>query len=158
MPNTLPERRFRAPERAGELSPFFSLQRQMNRLFDDAFSSGWGLTPFSQSDGFGWPSVEVSETDNEVKVTAELAGLEDKDIEISVDDDVLTITGEKRTEADDKERRYSERFYGRFERRLALPAVVDDERAKASFKNGVLTVKLPKAEGARTRTKRIPIG
>lgn len=129
----------------------------MNRLLNDAFN-GFQIAPFSSGANFGWPSVEVSETDKDVKVTAELAGLEEKDIEVSVEDDVLTITGEKRTETDDKERRYSERYYGRFERRLALPGVIDDERVKATFKNGVLSVTLPKAQGAKAKTKRIPIG
>jgi len=90
-------------------------------------------------------------------VTAELPGLEEKDVEIQVDDDVLTISGEKRSEIDDKDRRYSERYYGRFERRIALPAEVDEDRANASFRNGVLTVTLPKTERARQNVKRIPI-
>ncbi len=154
MPNLVPERRH-APGPAA--SPFFTLQREMNRLLNDAFN-GFQIAPFSSGANFGWPSVEVSETDKDVTVTAELAGLEEKDIEVSVEDDVLTITGEKRTETDDKERRYSERYYGRFERRLALPGVIDDERVKATFKNGVLSVTLPKAQGAKAKTKRIPIG
>ncbi|MBL8542407.1 MAG: Hsp20/alpha crystallin family protein [Hyphomonadaceae bacterium] len=129
----------------------------MNRLFDDTMS-GWRLAPFNgNGDGFGWPSVEVSETDREVKVTAELAGLEEKDIDIRVDEDMLTISGEKRAESEDKERQYSERYYGRFERSLTLPAIVDEERAKATFKNGVLTITMPKVEGAKSKTKRIPI-
>lgn len=152
MTNLVPGRRFSAPDHSSSVSPFFTLQREMNRLFDSVFH-GVGLAPF----GSGWPSVEVSETDKEVKVTAELPGLDEKDIEINVNDDMLTISGEKRSETDDKERNYSERYYGRFERRISLPAVVDDERAKASYKNGVLTVTLPKDVAARAKTKRIPI-
>ncbi|HYD86395.1 MAG TPA: Hsp20/alpha crystallin family protein [Vitreimonas sp.] len=152
MNNLVPGRR----SRPGAMSPFLALQQEMNRLFDDAFTGA--LSPFGE-DGrsFGWPSVEVSETDKEVKITAELAGLEEKDIEISVDDDTLTLSGERRTETDDKERRYSERYYGRFERRLTLPAAVDDQKAKATFKNGVLTVTLPKRDNGGAKTKRIPI-
>lgn len=153
MTNLVPGRR----SRPGAVSPFLALQQEMNRLFEDTLS-GWRLAPFGENGaGFGWPSVEVSETDKDVKVTAELADLEDKDIDIRVDEDVLTISGEKRAGTEDKERQYSERYYGRFERSLTLPAVVDDERAKATFKNGVLTITMPKAEGAKARTRRIPI-
>lgn len=149
--------RTRMPARVDEASPFFALHREMNRLFDDAVHN-FGLAPFGREFAAGWPSVEVSETETEVKVTAELAGLDDKDIELHVEDNVLTLRGEKRTEIEDKERRYSERAYGRFERRLSLPAEVDEDAASATFKNGVLTVTLPKTQDARTQTKRIPIG
>jgi HSP20 family protein len=157
MPNIVPGRRHGAPDRPTDASPFFALQREMNRLFDDAFQ-GFGLSPFGRDSGFGWPSVEVAETDSDVTVTAELAGLEEKDIEVRVDNDVLTLKGEKRTETDDKDRRYSERYYGRFERRLTLPAQIDEDRARAAFKNGVLTVTLPKTETTKPATNRIPIG
>ncbi|WP_135213057.1 Hsp20/alpha crystallin family protein [Vitreimonas flagellata] len=158
MTDLVPGRRFRAPDRPSDVSPFFALQREMNRLFDDTFN-GFGLAPFTrEQNSFGFPSVELTETDKELKVTAELAGLDEKDIEINIQDDVLTLRGEKHTETDDKERRYSERFYGRFERRMALPAQVDEDRAKASFKNGVLTVTLPKLETTKPTTKRIQIG
>jgi HSP20 family protein len=78
-------------------------------------------------------------------------------VELRVEDNVLILRGEKRTEFNDAERQYSERSYGRFERHVALPAEVDDERASATFRNGVLTVTLPKTERARQQTKRIPI-
>ena len=141
------------PHHEGALSPFFTLRREMDRLFDDAFR-GFGLSAFSQG---GWPQVEVVDRDKEVRVTAELPGLEEKDVELRVEDNVLILRGEKRTEFDDAERQYSERSYGRFERHIALPSEVDDERASATFRNGVLTVTLPKTERARQRAKRIPI-
>lgn len=143
------------PHHEASLSPFLTLRREMDRLFDDAFR-GFGFSGFDQS-RLPWPQVEVVDRDKEVRVTAELPGLEDKDVELRVEDDVLVLRGEKRTEFDDVEQRYSERFYGRFERRIALPAEVDDERASATFRNGVLTVTLPKTERARQQTKRIPI-
>jgi HSP20 family protein len=90
-------------------------------------------------------------------VTADLPGLELEDIELDIESDVLTIRGEKRSEVEDKDRRYSERSYGRFERRLALPTEVDEDRSKATFRNGVLTVVLPKTERARQRGRRIAI-
>ena len=126
----------------------------MDRLFDDAFR-GFGLSTFGQ--GFSWPQVEVVERDKEVRITAELPGLEEKDVELRVEDNVLVLRGEKRTEFDDAERQYSERSYGRFERHIALPAEVDDERANATFRSGVLPATLPKTERARHQAKRIPI-
>jgi len=75
----------------------------------------------------GWPSVEVSETDKDVKVTAELPGLDEKDVQVELANGVLSIKGEKKTETEDKERLFSERYYGRFERRLPIEDV-DEER------------------------------
>ena len=137
-------------------SPFLQLHREMNRLFDDAFRS------FDSPALFGgmpnWPSVEVSEDDDEVRVSAELPGLDEKDIELLVEDNGLTIRGEKRSEQEDKERHFSERYYGRFERRIPLGFEVDESKAEASFKNGVLTVTVPKSEEVQRKTKRIRIG
>jgi HSP20 family protein len=146
-----------APTRWENASPFLALHRDMNRLFDETFRGFGAVAPFAGASGFSWPSVEISETESEVTVTAELAGLDEKDVEVQVEDNVLTLRGEKRTEINDKERRYTERSYGRFERRLAL-GEVDEERATATFKNGVLTVTLPKLREARDSARRIPIG
>lgn len=161
MRDLIPWGRSRAPARQGEphheagISPFFTLRREMDRLFDDAFH-GFGLSAFSPG-GLSWPQVEVVDRDKEVRITAELPGLEEEDVELRVEDNVLILRGEKRTEFDDAERQYSERSYGRFERHLALPAEVDEARASATFRNGVLTVTLPKTDRARQQTKRIPI-
>jgi len=140
--------------------PFLTLHREMNRLFDDVFSrfdapmlSGSGRAGF----GLSWPSVEVTEAEGVVKVTAEVAGLDEKHVEVLLDDDVLVIRGEKRSESEDRERRFSERFYGRFERRIPLPFEVEQEKVEASFENGVLTVSLPKSPRAEARTKRIAV-
>lgn len=154
MTNLVPRARFGTPDRWSSDSPFFALQSEMNRLFDTTFRN-FGVTQFGAE--VGWPSVEVSETDKSVKVTADLPGIDEKDIDLRIEDNVLSLKGEKRTETQDKEKHYSERFYGRFERRLSLPAEVDDERAEATFKNGVLTVTLPKSDRARDATKRIAI-
>lgn len=160
MRDLIPWGRSRAPMRHEDrsydngVSPFFALRREMDRLFDDAFR-GLGMGGFGN--GVGWPHVEVVDRDKEVRVTAELPGLEEKDVELRVEDNVLILRGEKRTEFDDNERHYSERYYGRFERQVALPAEVDEERANATFRNGVLSVTLPKTERARQQTKRIPI-
>jgi len=103
-----------------------------------------------------WPNIEVSETEKDVKVTAELPGLEEKDVDLELADGVLAIRGEKRIETDDKDKLFSERYYGRFERRIPVDDVEGDKVA-ASFKNGVLTVTLPKSQTAPEKVKRIAI-
>jgi HSP20 family protein len=156
----------RVPAAYRESDPFMTLQREVNRLFDDVWRGldmpSFGRLPSLSANtragwSAGWPSVEVSETDKEIRVTAELPGLEDKDVEVLLDDDVLTVRGEKKSETEDKERQFSERFYGRFERRIALGGDVEEDKVQASFKNGVLTVILPKAEQAQSTAKRIAI-
>jgi len=145
--------------RGDEINPFFALHREMNRLFDDVFR-GLDVTPFGNGRFFdhaiAWPSVEVSETDKEVKVTADLPGLEEKDIDVELANGVLAIRGEKKTESEDKDRLFSERYYGRFERRIPVDEVEQD-KVNASFKNGVLTVTLPKSPSAQQKVKRIAI-
>ena len=132
----------------------------MNRLFDDVFrgfdlaSPGFGERAFDRS--MGWPNIEVSETGNEVKVTAELPGLDEKDVDIRLSDGVLVISGEKRTETEDKDRLFSERTYGRFERRIPLDGI-DEEKVSASFKNGVLLVTRPRSAEAKSNVRRIAI-
>ena len=143
-----------------EADPFMTLHREMNRLFDDVFR-GFDITPFSSFGGTGrmggWPSVEVSETDKDVRVSAELPGLDEKDVEVLLGDGVLTIRGEKRSEVEDKGRAFSERVYGRFERRIPLAWEVEEDKIQASFKNGVLSVTLPKSAQAEAQMRRIAI-
>jgi HSP20 family protein len=141
--------------REREESPFFAFRRELDRLFDDAFR-GWNVPAAGGGTGTGWPHLEVKETDNEIKIAAELPGLTEKDIELSMDEGMLTIRGERQQERDDKARGYSERYYGRFERRLALPRGVEQDKADARFENGLLTVTLPKGPEAE-RARRIPI-
>jgi HSP20 family protein len=137
-------------------SPFLSLHREMNRLFDDVFRGVDSRFP-ALSGGGRWPSVEVSETDKDIRVTAEVAGMSEKDIEVLLNDGVLTLRGEKRSETEDKERHFSERFYGRFERHIAVGFDVQEDKIDAAFKNGVLTVTLPKSEKAQSKVKRISV-
>jgi HSP20 family protein len=137
--------------------PLLSLHREVNRLFDDVFR-GFGVPTFGGVErGLAWPHVELGETDKEIRVTAELPGLDEKDVDITVEDGLLTLRGEKRSEAEDKDRGYSERSYGRFERRIGLPQGVDRDNAIATFKNGVLTVTLPRTEAANENVRRIPV-
>ena len=106
--------------------------------------------------GASWPSIEVAETGKEIEVTADLPGLDEKDIDVHLADGVLTISGEKHAETEDKDRLFSERYYGRFVRRIPLEDV-DENKVTASFKKGVLTVTLPKSALAVDRVKRIQI-
>ncbi|QRM29539.1 Hsp20/alpha crystallin family protein [Microvirga sp. VF16] len=147
-----------APSRyRDESDPFMTLHREMNRLFDDVFRGFDMASPGSTNRMAGWPHVEVVETDKDVRVCAELPGLEDKDVEVLMGDGVLTIRGERKSEIEDKERAFSERYYGRFERRIPLAWEVEEDRIDASFKNGVLTVTMPKSTENRPEVKRIAI-
>ena len=145
--------------RGDEANPFLALHREMNRLFDDVFR-GFDIAPFGLDRGFdrtlGWPNIEVSDTDKEMKLTAELPGLDEKDVELELANGVLAIKGEKKTETDDKDRLFTERYYGRFERRIPVEDV-DEDKVNASFHNGVLTVTLPKTAQAQRQVKRIAI-
>ena len=140
------------PYRESEMTPFIGLRREIDRLFDDMFRmpglAGLGAT--------AWPSVEVSDSEREIRVSAEIPGLSEKEVELTVHDGVLSIRGEKKSETEDKNGGYSERWYGRFERRIALPSGVEEDKAEASFRDGVLTVTLPKSAEA-TSGRRIPI-
>ncbi len=140
------------PYRESEMTPFFDPRREIDRLFDDMFR----MPSLAGVGTMTWPSVEVSDSDREVRISAEIPGLSEKDVELTVHDGVLSIRGEKKSETEDKNRGYSERWYGRFERRLALPSGVQEDKAEASFRDGVLTVTLPKSTEA-TSGRRIPI-
>lgn len=138
-------------------SPIGSLQREMNRLFEDFF----GEMTFPSFEG-DWgelssltPSVDVSQTDDAVQVTVELPGIEEKDIDVTLSEGVLTIRGEKRHEEDRKDKKFHhvERSYGSFQRSILLPAEVDSEKVDAEFRNGVLTVTLPKVESPESSNK-----
>jgi HSP20 family protein len=143
-----------------EGDPFMTLHREMNRLFDDVFR-GFDMAPFGSFGNagrtMGWPQVEVSETDKDVRISAELPGMDEKDVEVLMGDGVLTIRGEKKSEIEDKARAFSERTYGRFERRIPLAWEVKEGKVEASFKNGLLTVTMPKSIQASSHVKRIAV-
>ena len=132
-------------------SSFDRLQSQFNDLFNEFF----GKSQLAEG-ASGWnpvmPNVDVSETDAEVHVTADLPGMDEKDVDVTLENGVLTIKGEKKFEQEDKQKNYHhvERAYGSFQRAVSIPAEVDSERVEATFKNGVLTVVLPKLEPGPT--------
>jgi HSP20 family protein len=148
------ESRMPAPYGEEDRNPLFRLRHEMDRLFDDffrvpTFGGGW-------SRAMSWPSLEVKETDDEVRITAELPGMTEKDVELSVQDGLLTLSGERKSEQEDKDRGWSERYYGRFERRIALPDGADEAHCDAGFRDGVLTIRMPKSPAA-ARSRKIPI-
>ena len=150
--------------------PFETLRREIDRLFDD-FDGGFrrwpagrslvDVAPFWRSE-FTWPTtpaVDLVETDKGYEVTAELPGLDEKNIEVKFADGVLTIKGEKQEEKEEKKKDYylHERSFGSFHRALQVPAGVESDKIEASFKKGVLTVTLPKSVEAQKSEKKIAV-
>ena len=139
-------------------SPLFDLHRDLDEMFG-GFWERPGLIPEEERTFLRdfQPHMDVSESDDAYAVAVELPGLEKKDIDLSITDDLLVIQGEKRAEAeeDDEERHRVERLYGRFQRAVRLPTPVEANRIEASFKDGVLRVRLPKAAEAAQR--KVPI-
>jgi HSP20 family protein len=142
--------------------PFASFQREMNKLFDDFFG-GFDLSPWAPLErrlatAFT-PHVDVSETDKEIKVSVELPGMDEKDIDVSLTRDTLTIKGEKKEEKEEQGKDYyrMERSYGSFTRSVPLPVEVDTDKVQATFKKGVLDITLPKTARAIQETKKVPV-
>jgi HSP20 family protein len=138
----------------GALVPWTAMTRvrkEMDRMFDRLFESGWAEAPAL---GEWEPKTDVSETKDTVIVKVEIPGIDPKEIEVSMRDGYLTIKGEKREEKEEKdERRHRvERSYGAFVRGITLPATVDASKTTATFKNGVITVTLPKTAEAKGTT------
>jgi HSP20 family protein len=129
----------------------FGLHREIDRLFDE-FAQGIG--PNGQQNIV--PNIEISETDKAIEVSAEMPGLERKDVEISIEDDALTIRGEKKIEENkDKNVQHSERCYGVFLRVLQMPPGIDPSSVKATMSNGVLKITIPKP--AKSEPKKIEV-
>ena len=156
-------------ERPVEWRPFADLRRQMDRLFDDFQWGSWptlGRTAFDMEPFWrgevSWgkaPAVDVAERDNGYEVTAELPGMDASNVEVKYADGVLTIKGEKKEEKEEKKKDYfmSERRYGSFQRSFRLPDGIDVDKIAANFKNGILTVTLPKTAEAQKGEKKITI-
>lgn len=143
------------PEGAGRVvrptSAFDLLQQQIDRVFDN-FTTLSGLPV-----GAFTPSMEVAETPQGLEITTELPGIDEKDLEISVADGVLTIRGEKKEEKKEEKKTYRvvERSYGSFERSLALPRSVDTANVNATMSNGVLKITIPKSLEAQAQQIKI---
>ena len=164
------EKEAKQPSTLREFHPFESLRREMNRLLDDFDRDLWPM-PFRRSSFYmeplwrrDWPwaatpAVDIAESADAYEITAELPGLDEKNIEVKLANGNLTIKGEKQEEKEEKEKDYylHERRFGSFERSFRVPDGVDLDRLAASFKKGVLTVTLPKTPEARKAEKKIAV-
>jgi HSP20 family protein len=156
--NLVPFGKKSVPVRREGENPFALLRREMDSLFDNFFR-GFDVEPFESRLGAFSPKVDVTENDKEIKVTAELPGMDEKDIDVSLQSDMLTIKGEKKEEKEDKGKDYyrMERSYGSFSRSIPLPVEVETNKVEAKFKKGVLSITLPKTAKAVAETKKIPV-
>jgi HSP20 family protein len=128
------------------------LERRMRRLFEEPWATGF------LAEEMGWaPAVEVKETAEGIEVSAELPGISKEDVEVTLENNVLTIRGEKKEEKEEKEkeRLLYERYYGSFQRSFTLPTLVDESKVRAEFQDGVLRIHLPK--NGKPRGKKIEI-
>ncbi|MBF0559345.1 MAG: Hsp20/alpha crystallin family protein [Nitrospirae bacterium] len=146
------------PVKHDDDNPFSLLRREMDSLFDNFFR-GFDMEPFEGRLGTFTPRVDVTENDKEIRVSAELPGMDEKDIDVSLNKDALTIRGEKKEEREQKDRDYyrMERSYGSFSRTVPLSAEIETDKAEATFKKGVLSIRLPKTSKAVAETKKIAV-
>lgn len=154
------------PIRREEGHPVLSLQQEMNRLFEDFFRApnweSFGEFPALSTEHF-WgdvtPRIDMSETDKELLVKVELPGMTEKDVDISINRDMLTISGEKKQEKEQSEKGWyrMERQYGSFSRSIPLPYEIESDKAEALYKDGILSIKLPKSAVQQKATKSIPV-
>lgn len=147
--------------------PFDDLHREINRLFHEYTRGfriptfGGAFSPFSPTNGISGegPNIDISETDDAYEITADLPGVDQQDVDISLVDNMLVIKGEKRTNHEEKKKDYRliERSFGSFERMIPVPFNADPEAIKAVFEKGVLTITLAKPPEAKERVKKIPL-
>lgn len=146
--------------RGGETDPFSALRREMDRMFDE-FSRGFGGLATESENGFLVPRMDVAESDAGLEITAELPGVDPKDIKLDVADGVMTLRAERKTETEkkDEKKRYHlvERREGSFLRRFSLPFEPDQDKMEAQFDKGVLRVSVPRSAKAEAQKKTIPI-
>ena len=154
------------PARRGFLaSPLTELHREVDRLFEDFMGDFRGFRPRGGfwGDGGGElvPKVDVCETDKEVEVTADMPGIDEKDIDVTLANGILTIKGERKSESEEKDEKKSyhrvERTYGLYTRSIPVPAEIDEEKVKADFTKGVLKITMPKAEKPESKVKKISV-
>jgi HSP20 family protein len=148
-----PSRAMRRRERGGPMRPFDEMRRWMEDLW---------MTPLEELGRWGdglTPRVDIKEEDKEIIVSAELPGMDQKDIDLTVSNDSVRISGERRHEKEEEEKGFyrHERFCGSFDRVIDLPAEVDENKAEAEFSKGVLTIRLPKTEEAQAKQRKIKI-
>lgn len=135
-----------------------SLQDEMNSLFDDFFSEN-ALRSWEGQPGINFPAIDVIENEKDFKVKAEIAGYDPQEIDVSVADGYLTVSGERKEEDEEKEDNYLRRemSYGSFQRTVSLPETADCDNAEASFKNGIVTIEVPKKAEAIKKARKLAI-
>ena len=140
------------------IEPFSRLRGEIDRLFE-GFPLRMPSMRFGADFGVSVPALEMTESRKQYKITVELPGIDSKDVEVNVEDDMLRIAGEKKTEREEDEKGYhiAERSYGAFERLVRLPAAAQADKIKAKCKNGVLTITIPKDGEAESRTRKIAV-
>ena len=145
------------PVRYNPEYPFFTLDGDMDRFLNHLNTDFFDFRTIPEENHF--PKVDVTETKNEFSISAELPGIDDKDIDVTLDDGTLTLKGEKKVEKEDKQGEFysRERSYGSFQRTFKVPETIDQNKINASFNKGILTVKLPKTLESRKEVKKIPI-
>lgn len=150
--------RRRVPVRYSSENPFGLLHRNMDRMFEDFFG-GFDLEPFERNYTSFRPDIEVTENDREIKVSAELPGMEKKDIDVSLANDTLTISGEKKEAKEENGKDYfmKERTYGSFKRLIPLHAEIEADKIDARFKKGVLTIKIPKSGKVKEKKRTVKV-
>ena len=142
---------------ARPIQDLFSIHNEMSRLFDNWYKPARHR---AEGESLDWmPVVDILEANGHVEIRAEMPGLSEQDVQVSVTDDVLTLKGEKTQESDEKDQKYHrvERSYGRFQRSFTLPANLNPEAIKAKFTSGVLTVSIPKAEEVKPKEIQISV-
>ena len=139
------------------IQDLFSIHNEMSRLFDNWYKPAHHR---AEGESLDWmPVVDILEANEHVEIRTEIPGLSEKDVQVSVTDDVLTLKGEKTQESDEKDQKYHrvERSYGRFQRSFTLPANLNPEDIKAKFTNGVLTVSIPKVKEVQPKEIQISV-
>ncbi len=146
------------PKNRDDRNPFLGLRNEVDRLIEDFFKD-FAMKPFEPAAAGFTPRIDVSEDAAAVKVAAELPGVEEKDIDLSISGDSLVIKGEKKEQKEEKGKGYyrTERSYGAFSRTIPIPSDIEQKKITAVFKNGVLTVTLPKCQQAAAGAKKVPI-
>lgn len=140
--------------------PLMAMQRELDRMFEGFGPSVFGERELEKRLSGFQPRVDLTETAKEFVVTAEIPGMDEKDLDLSIRENSLVLKGEKKSEIDRSEgegRRYVERSFGSFQRVIPLVVDIDEDNIEASYKKGVLTVKLPKSKDANPQTKKITI-
>lgn len=148
--------------RSRDEEALLDIRTEMNRIFDEFFRRPLALGSFLDDLAFSagfTPRLDIAETDKEISISAELPGLEPDDIHLTLDHNYLTISGEKQAEKEEKGKRFyrMERSYGSFYRSIPLPDEVDENKIDASYKRGVLKIRLPKTAQSQRKSRRIPI-